>query len=470
MRTSTRSPPLKLWPKILAVFIGAFLAVLTMYPSSQSQSASRQLRQAQDAFYGKGDNVHEGVEKETEDIIAARRDEEPSFRFKGQANRGLVVSNKDSESDSNEPENHNNGKNPQEAKDTKAVKSKEAEAEKQVKNVESSKETVQENFIDKSSNQKDVINPHPYKVVVENPDLCKVDNLLLVVMLHTEADRYKRRAIIRQTWGNPKNYPGTNIRLLFLMGNLTSLPLLQKGVIHEAETSKDILQEDFEESSKKTTDKTVGGLRWISKHCQNAQYVMKADDKMFINMFTVVNHLTLLQKSGFVQNLLMGLVWSKMHVQREGNFAIPKEAYPYDLYPPFCSSFAYIMSKDVVLTLHETAYHVKYFWVEDVFVTGMVSKAAGINVTSMNPAYVAKFEIEELFSHKTEWHKYAFSFLQDWDTDLFLRTWKKLVNVQKENTIPVPDKVQPGRLATNYVDKVKLVKNPEAPYNQKKKS
>ena len=286
-------------------------------------------------------------------------------------------------------------------------------------------------------------------------------------MVHTEADRYKRRAIIRQTWGQAVQYPNANIRLLFVMGNITTLPLLQKAIVHESETDKDILQEDFEESPMHATDKTIGALKWICKHCNNARYVLKTDDKMFINMFTVLHHLGLLHNAGRNQNVLMGLVWNQMHVQREGTFAIPKEVYPNDMYPPFCSNFAYFMSMDVVQTLHSTSYKVKYLRLEDVFVTGIVATAAGVNVIRMNQAFVARYEIEELFSQKTEWYKYGFAYIQDYDVDLFLRVWNKLIVVAKNNDIPSYGTVEPGKLADIYLPKEELVKNPEAPYNQK---
>lgn len=66
-------------------------------------------------------------------------------------------------------------------------------------------------------------------------------------------------------------------------------------VVEESRTYGDILQEDFTDSYMNLTLKSVMALKWTSTHCQQAQYLLKTDDDIFVNVPTL---LTYLQEAG----------------------------------------------------------------------------------------------------------------------------------------------------------------------------
>ena len=59
----------------------------------------------------------------------------------------------------------------------------------------------------------------------------------------------------------------------------------------ESRTHGDILQEDFVDSYMNLTLKSVMGLKWVSNHCMKAEFVMKTDDDIYVNINSLLNHL-----------------------------------------------------------------------------------------------------------------------------------------------------------------------------------
>ena len=55
-------------------------------------------------------------------------------------------------------------------------------------------------------------------------------------------------------------------------------------VEQESQIFHDIVVEDFVDSYHNLTLKTMMGMRWIATFCEHAQYVLKADSDVFVNM------------------------------------------------------------------------------------------------------------------------------------------------------------------------------------------
>ena len=62
-----------------------------------------------------------------------------------------------------------------------------------------------------------------------------------------------------------------------------------------------------------------------------------------------------------------------MQVLRDDpKWAVSRSDFPDDVYPPYCSGIALLLSVDVVLALSRIASRVAQFWVDDVFLTGLL--------------------------------------------------------------------------------------------------
>lgn len=55
---------------------------------------------------------------------------------------------------------------------------------------------------------------------------------------------------------------------------------------------------------------------------------------------------------------------------------IPKDDNLGQFYPPYCAGMAYFMTKTTVSHLVQASHSVKFFWVDDIFITGYVAKQA----------------------------------------------------------------------------------------------
>ena len=154
-----------------------------------------------------------------------------------------------------------------------------------------------------------IINPHPFKYVLHPGNVCSHGNTYLFVYVHSAPTHYKHRLLIRQTWGNPRPYSPTKVKVVFILG-LSQLPQTNAAVRYESDMYGDIVQEDFMDAYKNLTYKGVAGLRYVSENCRNASYVMKTDDDVVVNVYALLQQLQDAQTDA----LIMCLTWYHMKV------------------------------------------------------------------------------------------------------------------------------------------------------------
>jgi len=179
---------------------------------------------------------------------------------------------------------------------------------------------------------------------------------------------------------------------------------------------------------------------------------MKTDDDVFVNMFALLHHLHDLYVHGFRRRLIACLVWWRGRVLRQGRWKIPVEDLPDDVYPRYCSGMGYVFSTDVAVAMYRVSFFVKFFWVDDAFITGFLPRALGgaVNHTSMLRAYCGANEMG-LYWHETEWYKYIFTHVHN--ETRYQTTWDNLVEIASRSTIPSPLVIRPGILAEHYLPK-----------------
>ena len=91
--------------------------------------------------------------------------------------------------------------------------------------------------------------------------------------------------MIRTSWGSPA-IPGVQTRLAFMLGYSPDVRNL--GVIEQENLLyEDIVQGNFLDTYKNLTYKTVMGHMWVSNFCSQAEFVVKADDDIYIDLYGV---------------------------------------------------------------------------------------------------------------------------------------------------------------------------------------
>lgn len=217
------------------------------------------------------------------------------------------------------------------------------------------------------------ISPGPFTYIINEPDKCAESRPVpfLVLLIATEARQVEARNAIRQTWGNESVVPALGFIRLFLLGkNGGELGILQQRML-EAESQRyhDIIQQDFMDSYKNLTIKTLMGMNWVAIHCPRASYVMKTDSDMFVNTEYLIYKLLRPEikpkKDYFTGNNMRGFGPNR---NKNSKWYMSPELYPGEKYPTFCSGTGYVFSGDLARKIYQVSLSVRRLHLEDVYV------------------------------------------------------------------------------------------------------
>lgn len=223
-------------------------------------------------------------------------------------------------------------------------------------------------------------NPHPYRYTL-NPgqDVCPLgEQVEVLVLVASGLGHWERRRAVRETWGRRQQ----GVRLLFLLGSQRE-DMVEEGIEQEIgeewEQYGDIVREDFVDSYKNLTLKTLGGMKWAAIYCPAAQWVMKTDDDMYVNLPLLREHLN--KEHPHPSRLITGCVKNGPHgapqpIGQNGASFLP-------VHPPFTAGAGYLVSGDLPHLLYRASRQIRIIKVEDAFLTGYCARKVG-QVTTLH--------------------------------------------------------------------------------------
>ena len=91
--------------------------------------------------------------------------------------------------------------------------------------------------------------------------------------------------MFRSSWGNP-DIAGVVTKLVFLLGSPDDVKK-QEMLQEENKKHRDIVQGDFLDTYHNLSYKAIMGHLWVSEFCVHAEFVVKTDDDMFIDLYEV---------------------------------------------------------------------------------------------------------------------------------------------------------------------------------------
>ena len=117
-------------------------------------------------------------------------------------------------------------------------------------------------------------------------------------------------------------------------------------------------------------------LKWYNQKCSHVPYLLKCDDDVFLNtkkLYNLVSNIT-------VDDVLIGYLFcdNKPVRDKESIWYVSKSVYSEDSFPPHLNGPGYLISSNAAQKLFRAARHVPQFMWEDVYLTGMVAREAGI--------------------------------------------------------------------------------------------
>ncbi|XP_061653137.1 beta-1,3-galactosyltransferase 2 [Phyllopteryx taeniolatus] len=217
----------------------------------------------------------------------------------------------------------------------------------------------------------------PY--IINEPDKCRESQAapFLVFIITTEALQVEARDAIRQTWANETLIQDVGVVRLFLLGKHEGEvgTHQQRMLQEESQKYNDIIQQDFLDSYKNLTLKTLMGLQWVARYCSQASYVMKTDSDMFVNTENLIQEL-LRPELKPKRNYFTGKLISNDSPIRDkkSKFYVSKEEYTKESYPTFCSGTGYVLSGDLALKIYTTSLSMRQLHLEDVHVALCLAK------------------------------------------------------------------------------------------------
>ncbi|GFO29885.1 hexosyltransferase [Plakobranchus ocellatus] len=284
----------------------------------------------------------------------------------------------------------------------------------------------------------DVLRNHSFRQIISPSISCKHRDIELIVCVPLTIDNVARRHAIRNTWGNLKRLrhvldssdtplshqnqtvqqKHSDVHLLFFVGHWPKPDgkEAQQTLLKEAAKYGDIVQESYLDAYANLTLKSIAILKWVVTNCPNAQYVAKVDDDVYFNIplllkllretsNIILSKLKLAQPESIkprfpllesYKNLpppfIIGDKFVKAKPERDIKskwFTSPK-VYSSEYYPDYVSGTAYAMSGSAVHQLYTTSLRLPLFWMEDIFITGMSARAAGVPVLASKRFTCAK--------------------------------------------------------------------------------
>ncbi|XP_054262860.1 beta-1,3-galactosyltransferase 5 [Macrosteles quadrilineatus] len=165
----------------------------------------------------------------------------------------------------------------------------------------------------------------------------------------------------------------------------------QNAILHETERYNDIVQGDFIENYRNLTYKHLMGIRWAVTECE-ADYVIKMDDDIIVDMYSLMKLVESKEKTKYD---IMGYIFKDMRPIRltANKWYVTEDEYEANSYPTFVSGWLYVLRFNSAKKLLTPLKHERYFWIDDVFVTGMLAEKVNVCFENMeeyfttNPEY-----------------------------------------------------------------------------------
>lgn len=221
-----------------------------------------------------------------------------------------------------------------------------------------------------------IINPHEYSYIL-NPgnSICNtIENgdVTLLALVTSASYNFESRKVIRNTWANKVLFP--QIKTVFVVGK-SSNQTVNDLLNDEYRTYGDIVQEDYMDTYNNLTIKTVAAMKWGASFCKNAKFMLKIDDDLVVNTYSLITYL----EGNFTQplnNTMLCLINEHAKVIRDktSKFYITSEMYEEEFYKPYCNGGAYFFSPDLAEKFYKTSLNTKQFIFEDVYVGMLANK------------------------------------------------------------------------------------------------
>ncbi|GFS04945.1 hexosyltransferase [Elysia marginata] len=203
-----------------------------------------------------------------------------------------------------------------------------------------------------------------------------------IIIVHSATAYFKRRQEIRETYGGRGVFGNVTQRVVFMLGSTTDT-VTTRLIQQEALQHGDVVQGRFQDSYYNLTHKAVMGFRWVKDHCPQANLIVKIDDDVFVNTFKLVDEIlpTYAMRKSHIACHLRKVGTSRIQRGKSRWKVTEDEFKGHETYPfNHCNGYFVILTADLVQPLLRAAWINPFFWIDDVYVFGVLPATVG-NVT-----------------------------------------------------------------------------------------
>ncbi|XP_063230337.1 beta-1,3-galactosyltransferase 5 isoform X2 [Bacillus rossius redtenbacheri] len=151
-----------------------------------------------------------------------------------------------------------------------------------------------------------------------------------------------------------------------------------QALADEARRFGDLVQADFAEAYRNLSYKHALGLAWAARRCPLARLVLKMDDDVAADLPGLLALLLARDPPPPLQGYL--LAGRRPERDPRSKWCVTRAEYPPEQYPAFLSGWLYAATPRVAAELVRRAARLPFFWVDDVLLTGLARRAAGVRL------------------------------------------------------------------------------------------
>lgn len=239
----------------------------------------------------------------------------------------------------------------------------------------------------------------PFKYLL-NGNVCEKGNrnILAVILVQSYYSNIETRSAMRRAFTG-RELMQFDMRRVFLLALPPSGENYNyEAILNEQQRFGDLVQGNFIEAYRNLTYKHIMGLKWAIKHCSNAKYIVKMDDDIVVDMYKLSDYLHnpvrgKLPLPGPMKNEIAGFRQQGSPLRiRESKWYVTYEEYSANNYPTYLSGWFYILTQPAAREIVAESRNVAYFWIDDVYVTGILTRNTGVKLLDIKESFATNEE------------------------------------------------------------------------------
>ena len=236
--------------------------------------------------------------------------------------------------------------------------------------------------------------PHPYHVILNNPDACSSDPQVLIGT-PVGPRQFLERMGTRHSWGSVQNVNGIRVKHLFFAGQDENDPEGDRLLREENEYYHDIIQFDVKNHFMNLTLLSILTYNWTDVHCPHIQYYTRVDNDMWFNPHTYIKDVLSVPRNSSILGFLIS--FARPVRSSSSRYYLPRRIYPEDTFPPYMSGCFVTLTRDVLpIVVNVSAKMKRLLYFDDVFL-GQVAEKTGITLIPLNSSKISFAPVPYMF-------------------------------------------------------------------------